>query len=219
MKAKFVGRVGEFAALSELLGLPAGTGGFALVSGEPGIGKTSLLGELGRLATARGATVLRARATDQDGAPPFWIWRQLVRAWLAGADEQLVAEHRAALAPILPELGDGALDTPVTPQQRFAVFDGFAAFLAAIAADRRHLVLLDDLHWADDGSLALLHHLVKHEDGGALIVAGARPAELTDRAAGADLRSAIARRSSTASRRQRSVRSSPRCSAGARSRT
>lgn len=187
-KAKFVGRVGEFAALTELLELPAGVSGIALVSGEPGIGKTSLLGELGRLATTRGWSVLRARATDQDGAPPFWIWRQVVRAWLADADEQHVATHRAALTPILGDEPRNA--TPVTPEQRFAVFDGFAGFLTAIG---RHLVLLDDLQWADDGSLALLRHLVEHQVGAVVIAAGARSVELGDRTGGTELRSTIAR--------------------------
>jgi DNA-binding NarL/FixJ family response regulator len=100
-RGRFVGRAGELAALVGLLTFagarsagagPAGSGaggsgagavGVGLVGGDPGIGKTRLLEELGRVAAARGWTVLSVSAPAVGAAPAFWPWRQVVRQWLA----------------------------------------------------------------------------------------------------------------------------------------
>ncbi|TCO56057.1 ATP-binding protein [Actinocrispum wychmicini] len=164
---RFVGRAGEFAALMDLLDR-AGRGGtgFALVSGEPGMGKTRLMTELGRTAGSRGWTVRRGRASDEDGAPGFWLWRQVL------------------------EFATG--DAPVSAEQRFAVFDRIGRSLAATPTPT--LIVLDDLHWADAGSLALFEHLVRGQyDGRLMIVGGLRPAEFATRAHGNRLRALVGR--------------------------
>jgi DNA-binding CsgD family transcriptional regulator len=177
---RFVGRVGEFAALAGLLDRAgAGRTGIALVSGEPGIGKTQLLAEFGRIAVSRGFTVARGRASDEEGAPAFWLWRQVVRSW-AGPAELPVPDFTA--------------DGPVTAEQRFTVFERFGQFLTNAAAHNGLVVLLDDLHWADAGSLSLLAHLVRQQPEGRLLIVGcARPVELAALPLGPELRTLIGR--------------------------
>jgi len=195
-RTKFVGRVGEIAELCGLLdndrAEPLQVG---LVTGEPGIGKSALLGEFDRLARTRGWTVLRAGASNAEGVPTYWLWEQIRRCAGATAHE---------LAPILSETSAPDRPGSVTADQRSAMFERFSLFLAqaAEATEGGLVVLLDDLHWADRGSIALLGHLVAHRGSHAIterarprlvIVAGARARELAQRSAGGELMATVAR--------------------------
>lgn len=188
-----VGRSAELVALRQALDLAVG-GRVAtvLVRGEPGIGKTRLLEELRRLAGDRSVPVVWGRATSEQGAPPFWPWRQVVRGWLAGTDRATAravlgevgagADHLARIAPELGSVGLAA-DVPAgSPpggaEQRFALFDRVGSFLGAAAAAQGLVVVLDDLHWADPASLLLLGHLAREIDDARLLIAGAsRPVD------------------------------------------
>jgi predicted ATPase len=78
--AGLVGRATELATLRAALDAAvAGRGALVLVTGEPGIGKTTLLSETARVAADRGAHVLRGRCWDVGGAPAYWPWTQ---AWM-----------------------------------------------------------------------------------------------------------------------------------------
>ena len=78
--SRFIGRSGELAALVDALGdALAGTSAVVLLEGEAGIGKTRLLEELERLAAARLVPVVWGRASSVEGAPPFWLWQQVLR--------------------------------------------------------------------------------------------------------------------------------------------
>src|SRR5688572_11682572 len=86
VEAPFVGREPEVGQLRATLDRAlAGQGTIALLSGEPGIGKTRLAEMFAVLAQARGATVVWGRCTEWDGAPPYWPWLQLVRTLLSDA--------------------------------------------------------------------------------------------------------------------------------------
>lgn len=195
---RFIGRVGELAALTALL---ARSSGFALLTGEPGIGKSRTLAEFGQLAAERGRRVIAGQASAAGGEPPYWVWQQVVREWVApesrawlgdptvdpGAPHDMVGK---AFAEFLAA-GSGGVSSP---ERRFRVFEAFRDFLAVAVADAPVLLLLDDLHWADDASLALLAHLVtRPPTGGLLVAAAARPVELDARPAGAQVRAGIAR--------------------------
>jgi DNA-binding CsgD family transcriptional regulator len=185
----FVGRAGELAALAaDLDAAVAGHGGVVLLAGEPGIGKTRLAEELAAQATARGALALWGRCWEGEGAPAFWPWVQLVRAYLQasdpaelghdmGAGAGAIAQVVAAVAERLPDL---PAPPPVEPEAaRFRLFDSLSAFLRAAAARRPLLLILDDLHWADAPSLALLRFLSPElEPAGPLVVGIYRPGEV-----------------------------------------
>ncbi len=135
-------------------------GGLLWVRGEAGIGKTSVLAEIGERARRAGATVLRGTAADDSaGAPAFWLWTQVLRQASGGDPEALVAlgGPRARRAAELVDQAPGSTDQAAN---RFPLFDGVAAVLEGLTTEFPVVLLLDDLHWADAGSLHLLRFLV-----------------------------------------------------------
>ncbi|MFL5841215.1 MAG: BTAD domain-containing putative transcriptional regulator [Thermoleophilaceae bacterium] len=142
-----------------------GQGRVALVSGEPGVGKTRLADELTRVAQARGAQVLWARCWDGGGAPAFWPWTQILRALVADRDPAAVraelGDKIAEIAQLLPELDDDTAATKApephdAQETRFRLFDATAAFLRRAALARPTVLVFDDLHAADPSTLSLL---------------------------------------------------------------
>ena len=156
----------------------------ALVAGEPGIGKTRLVTHFGRLAHERGARVLYGR-TDEDGLVPYGPFVEALRQLVAHAPPAVV-ERGAALGGgelrgLVPELGGDA----VTPSggdpalARYRLFDAVSALLADAGRDQPIVLLLDDLHWADEATLLLLKHVLRSgEQRRLLVVATYRDAEL-----------------------------------------
>ncbi|SFW85285.1 helix-turn-helix transcriptional regulator [Amycolatopsis australiensis] len=170
----FVGRAGELDLLRGRLDeARAGRGGLVLVVGEPGIGKTSLARELTRHAGQAGVPAGWGRASDDQGSPPYWIFRQLARS----------------LGRRFPIGGaDGS------PEARFTAFETFADELRAAAASHGLLAVLDDLQWADAASLALLVHLARDLDRmPVLVVVTYRDTETTGREALTAALAALAR--------------------------
>ncbi|WP_267246269.1 ATP-binding protein [Streptomyces sp. PR69] len=159
-------RDGELAAVDDLLtGLcgsspspgSAGTGGWAAFAGHAGMGKTALLGEVRRRASARGCTILSARGGEQEQGVAFHVVRQLMQPALAAGTEE---EHRAILGGwydiVAPALGLVASDTGGMPDPQ-GVRDGLDWIATRFAVQHAPLVvLLDDAHWADAESLAWL---------------------------------------------------------------
>src|SRR6516162_8414974 len=174
----FVGRAGELAALTaDLDAAVGGRGGVVLVAGEPGIGKTRLVEELAARAIARGAVVLWGRCWEGAGAPAFWPWVQVIRGYLQGQAEDLASLRHdlgagaADIAQLVPAVHDRIPDLPAPPPlepeaARFRLFDSLAGFLRTASARRPLLLVLDDLHWADASSLALLRFMSRELDGG-----------------------------------------------------
>ena len=161
----FVGRERELAELAGALDAArAGRGGLYLLSGEPGIGKTRLGERCADVAAARGFAVLWGRCWESGGAPTYWPWVQVlrgaVRACNAPALLQAAGRIVAHLGQLVPELSPGlpasgwTPDLPLeTPEQaRVVLFDAVQTVLATLASERPLLVILDDLHAADESS-------------------------------------------------------------------
>lgn len=197
-QSRFIGRAGELAALLDALDTArAGSAAVGLIGGEPGIGKTRLLEEFGRSAAAAGWPVVSERMSAADGAPAFWPWRRLLQRWNDTVDgphlADAVAVHGPQVARIVPELGAVGVPTPVATEERFAAFAGFGRMLAA-AAEPGVVLLLDDLHWADQDTLSLLESVVDQVRTAPLVLIGAyRPRELDATPAGAGLRALVGR--------------------------
>src|SRR5947208_4112602 len=203
-EAVFVGRHDELEELrAGLEDAVAGHGRSFLVVGEAGIGKTRLVEELAREAAERGHLVLWGRCWEGEGAPPYWPWIQVIRAYLRVAHSEglpRVAGGAGAsyLAQLVPELGGLQSPAPSLPPQsehaRFYLFDAVATFLQS-RPDHTPLVLVfDDLQWADTPSLLLLQFLV-HElrDTAMLVVATYREMEARQNPHVADILGALAR--------------------------
>lgn len=149
----FVGRDGELATLlGTLREAAAGCGRLAVVTGEAGIGKTSLASALAAAAEEQGFTVLWGRCPDAAGAPAFWPITQVAR--------ELRARSRRSggeLGRLERHLQAPAAHRDAAPEQaRFELFERVASALRAAAREAPLLVVLDDLHWADPSTIKLL---------------------------------------------------------------
>lgn len=191
----WIGHAAELARLEEALGrcLDQREGAFFVVTGETGLGKTRLLDEIARRGQTRGAAVLsfsfRREGGDVAGSPFAPLVRDCL-AVLAGIESREDLQRRlgavlGVLLRLLPELISHDLFTgiaaavPLSPaEERFRMYDALQHLLAAVARSRGALVLLDDLHRADEASLGLLHYLIRNlRDQPVLAVATADPQE------------------------------------------
>jgi DNA-binding SARP family transcriptional activator len=165
-RGALVGYENELGALEDLLEQALmRRGRLALIAGEPGVGKTRLADELGAVATARGAHVVWGRAPSVGGAPAYWPWIQVLRALVADRDPLSVRTElgpsAAELMQLLPELRDIVPDVEAVERvdaedARFRLFDAAATFVKRTAATRPLVIVLDDLHDADQSTLAFL---------------------------------------------------------------
>lgn len=143
-----------------------------LLAGEPGIGKTRLASELARQAHEEGAIVLLGRC-DEHVAAPHAPWTELLRTLVANVADDVIVEHvgrhGGELGRLVPELGRRAPGAPpptVTDPdtERLLLFDAVVDILQRSAEPQPLVVLVDDAHWADAGSVHLLRHVVGHLD-------------------------------------------------------
>jgi len=129
----------------------AGRSGAVLLAGEPGIGKTTQLTEAARYAASAGLRVGQGWGFPTEGVPGYWLWRQALRA-----------------------LGlDAALDPASTVEDRFRLFDDVTSAVLAESLVQPLLIVLDDLQWADDDSVALLEFALRRLPVGAVALLGA----------------------------------------------
>jgi len=178
----FVGRSRELEALDACLeGARRGAGGFGLVTGEPGIGKTRLLQELAALARRSGMLVLSGRCSQGDWALPYGPFADALLRHAESVDDATlradIGPHAAVVARIAPELRPrlGSFDelAPLrADEERQRVLDGLRELLLGMARRRTLLLVVDDLHWADAATLALLGHLARAAVGAHLFVVG-----------------------------------------------
>lgn len=158
MTAALIGRDHPAAVLgAELDRAVASHGGLVLVTGEAGIGKTTLVTGLAEDARRRGARVLAGACWDSESTPGYWPWLQVVRALRR---ELPAADWAATDTPTLSALLGEAAGAPA--EDAFRLHDAVTSALVAAAHDRPVVVVLDDLHWADAASLRLLEFAARH---------------------------------------------------------
>jgi tetratricopeptide (TPR) repeat protein len=182
VRGRLVGRTAELerlrAAWSEALG---GRAQLVLLSGEPGVGKTRLARELMVAARVDGALVLGGGCYEFEATTPYLPFVEMLSTW---ARERATEPLRVALGDAAPELArlvpeiDARLG-PFPPvqalqphEERLRLFEAVTRFLRALAARRGLLLLLDDLHWADTGTLALVRHLLRQMRGDRVLLLG-----------------------------------------------
>jgi len=175
---RLVGRLSELARLDAVL---AGLGEYGApavvdIAGEPGIGKSRLLGEVCARARQAGFAVLRGRATEYEQHVPFQAFTDA----LADAAPDVVAADPllAGAGASLPGVGlvpDGASEGV---SARFGLHRAIAALLARLG-EGGLVLAIDDLHWADPASRELVDHLIRHPARGRVLLAVARRARQT----------------------------------------
>jgi DNA-binding CsgD family transcriptional regulator/tetratricopeptide (TPR) repeat protein len=171
---------------------------FRLLSlvGEPGAGKTRLLGELAAAAERRKFTTLWGRAAEFEQEMPFAVAIDAlddhVEACGPRVPDRLGADVTRMLATVFPSLraaaepqraaqpglGNGLTDITV----RYGLYRAVRQLLGELAAPRGLVLILDDVHWADESAIELLDHLARHPPRGRVLVAVAyRPAQASPR--------------------------------------
>ena len=172
--APLAGRTAERATIAAAL-REAATGEsrqVLLFAGEPGIGKTRLLGEVCDQVIALGGVALFGRAFEAEMVRPYGPWIDVLRCVPRDAID---GSSRADLAPMMPELGDG----PHAAVDRNRLFDAVARVLSHCSARAPLAVALDDIQWFDESSVALLHYVFRSLAGSRVVMAcAARGAEI-----------------------------------------
>ena len=156
-----------------LAGLGDGVGGdLVLVTGEPGIGKSSLLAEVGRRAEQAGVDALRGGCWE-DEAPSYWPWRQVLRGLRDLGDLDDVDVGRLEEGACRASAGRWTARRGPPGETDLDLYDAVGRALFARARRSPLVVLLDDLHWADESSLRLLGFLRRVSGGEPLLLVGA----------------------------------------------
>ncbi|MEU1394001.1 BTAD domain-containing putative transcriptional regulator, partial [Nonomuraea sp. NPDC005730] len=157
----FVGRESALEFLTEAAGAASAAGQVVLVDGEPGVGKTSLLR---RFRAAAGVPVGWGASPDHETAPALWPWERVLRDLAAAAPQAALPGEVGTF------LSGGPEAVPASDAQgaRLRFFEAVGAFLAAVGPA---VVVLEDLHAADDATLRLLVHVAATARPGLLLVA------------------------------------------------
>lgn len=187
-----MGRARELGILSSALDEALGSHGrLVLVTGEAGIGKTRLAAELAAMARSRGALVLWGAAYEGESAPPYNPFAEALTSYIRGAeldalraDLGLAAAPLARLVPAVRErLANVPDPTPLEPdEERHRLFDAISQFLAASARRVPIVLVVDDLHWADASTIALLRHVARSVPAQRLLLIGIYRDSEVDRA-------------------------------------
>jgi DNA-binding SARP family transcriptional activator len=151
--AGFVGRERETAVLADVLAEARSGARWVLLTGTAGIGKSRLAERAAELWSAAGGRVARTRCPDDEGVPPWWPVRRLLRELGHDPDEILQVS--------------GTLDADTA---RYAAYDRLLPLLADAAREQPLLIAVDDVHWADPMTLRFLTFLVESLDVAGLAV-------------------------------------------------
>jgi DNA-binding CsgD family transcriptional regulator/tetratricopeptide (TPR) repeat protein len=161
-----VGRASESALLDALLAESASGSRCAIITGETGIGKTRLLSALITVAAERGIPAFVGGCPVAVGATviPFAAVTQALRSMVRSMDarglDRRLGSARAELARLLPELGAPGEEGPATgPQDVGRLFEAVLLLVEQVASSGGALLVLEDLHWADPPTWALVAHL------------------------------------------------------------
>ncbi len=171
-RGRLVARGQELAHASELWRRTCGgTGHCVLISGEPGAGKTRLAREVLVQIALDGATVWTGACYEFEASTPYLPFVEAIRKWVREQPDgdrlrTALGEGAVQLARLVPEIATRLGPFPERTalpahEERLLFFDAVAEVLRAQARATTVAVYIDDLHWADSGSLWLLGHLLR----------------------------------------------------------
>jgi class 3 adenylate cyclase/tetratricopeptide (TPR) repeat protein len=166
----FVERDAERASLRRLLDdARAGHGRLGLVAGEAGVGKSRLVAEIGEEAEARGIRVLTGHCVEMLGAPPYLPYVEIIEQAISSrrsplALRQALGDVAAEIARIAPAVRRAFPDIPPPVElpaelaPRY-LWNSLSEFIKRAAQVQPVLLVLEDLHWADDSTVQLTEYL------------------------------------------------------------
>jgi class 3 adenylate cyclase/tetratricopeptide (TPR) repeat protein len=181
-RTPYVGRAEERALLRQAVDRAlGGVGGVALIAGEAGLGKTRLVDEIGVEARARGMFVVRGQCYDMEGAPPYVPFVEAIEYGLNVVPRDTfraaMGEAGPEIARFVPKVRVAFPDLPPpvalpTDQARHYMFESVCDFFEHSAAIQPQLMVLEDLHWADESTTQLLESVARRTERAALLVLG-----------------------------------------------
>ncbi len=189
-RAGVLARETELSLLSDAIKRVEGGDGreLMLISGEAGQGKTTLMAEAARRAFDDGACVLFGHC-EEDLATPYQLFSEALGHYVAHAPgDQILAHveaHGSELSRLVPTLASRVPGLPPSKAtdadtERYLLFAAVVGLLASISMSQPVVLVLDDLQWADKGSLLLLRHLVAAEQSMRVLILGTyRDSELS----------------------------------------
>ena len=193
---RFTGRRAELETLTSAFDSLSDGGQLLFLSGEAGVGKSRVLDELSRGVEEREGRFVKGICFYEHGLGPYMPFLDAISNLLGGVDDADRRELEAILRDRVPELAVLATSSSTTAKVRASFAAAFGSHsnpeaarqrlfdclfeLLVIAAEQRPLVLcLEDMHWADEGSLQLLRYLVRRlPESRILCVVTYRPEEL-----------------------------------------
>ncbi|HTE83123.1 MAG TPA: AAA family ATPase, partial [Dehalococcoidia bacterium] len=178
----FVGREREVRQLQAAFDAAlSGKGALAMVVGEPGIGKTAVCEQLATYVTLRGGRTLTGHCYEEGSlALPYLAFVEALRGYAQiRPTEELRKELGTAasdVARIVSEVRERLAVEPRPPgdpeEDRWRLLEAVSGFLRNASTVQPLLLVLEDLHWADQGTLDLLVHLARNLQGARLLVIG-----------------------------------------------
>jgi tetratricopeptide (TPR) repeat protein/archaellum biogenesis ATPase FlaH len=178
----FVGRESELKQLQSAFdGAISGQGALMMVTGEPGIGKTSLCEQLSTYVTLRGGRTLVGHCYEAGSLSlPYLAFVEALRSYVLSRDPKDLKEElgsgAADVARIISEIRERLkikLRTQKDPEEeRYRLLQGVTEFLSNAANVQPMLIVLEDLHDADKGTLEMLTHVSRNLAGARLLIVG-----------------------------------------------
>ena len=155
-----------------------GNGSLIFLTGAPGIGTSRLASEIAGEAAAKGWLVLTGRCLEKDG-DAYGPFREVLAAAVAASTAKSLQEaaghHGPLLATLAPSLRQKMRGMPAAPEVaadriREQLFKALHAMLTGVQGNKPLLIVIDDMHWADEGTLMLLRDLAERINGSRMVV-------------------------------------------------
>jgi tetratricopeptide (TPR) repeat protein len=178
----FVGREAELRQLQSAFdGAMSGNGALVMVVGEPGIGKTAICEQLSTYVTLRGGKTLVGHCYEEGSLSlPYLAFVEALRSYVISRDVQELKKElgtgAADVARIVSEIRERLKLKPRPhgdpEEERYRLLQSVTSFLSHAASVQPLLIVLEDLHDADKGTLDMLTHVSRHLAGTRLLIAG-----------------------------------------------
>ena len=188
-RTPFVGRSKEVNKLQvQLESAAKGRGAVVTLAGEAGIGKTRIIEEFAEVARDRGAQVLRGACYGDEWHAPYGPFAEILVSYARKDSGHRLKAIAGTLAASLVRIAPGLrayieiAEEPLAAdkdEERHRMVDAMLQFLIGVSRDAPLAVVLDDLHWADRGTVAMLQQVARMVDRNPiLLVAAYRESEI-----------------------------------------